>query len=185
MPDLQWNAFSQALDGFKASVGAYAGAYNFSYEVQSTGSSVDFIYTFSEGWDYDFYSMWRNEVVDVLNASTPPEAGYRWDVSVDGQVSSASNPWKNVSWINAAIEAYADGSANLITDTHGWLWTSEWSTQGSFWGYSWSYGNLGWVWVYGGGIYYSYGADSWYYILPGWNVAWLYGQNDWFQLGDI
>ncbi len=182
MPQDQWNAIAGAAHQYEGMFAGYADGYGFTYSIQSNANSIDFVYSFSHGWDWPFYDLWQNQVLTLLNQSLPPETGFRWDVRVSGDMDPATNPWNDVGWLGENV-IVRDG--NFIgSPVIGWFWADNWSPQGDFWAFSYEFKTLGWLYVYNLGYYYADGA--WFWMGPGYSYAWKFSDDGgWIPLSDL
>ena len=182
MPQAEWNAFANAMDQYEDLIAGYGDDYDFVYSVQQGDNSIDFVYSFFEGWDWFFYDQWKNQVLTMMNQSLPPDAGFRWDLYVSGDMDPASNPWNEVGWLGENV-IVRDG--NFIgSPVIGWFWADNWSPDGDFWAFSYEFTTLGWLYVHGFGYYYADGA--WFWMGPGFNYAWKFSDDGgWIPLSDL
>lgn len=184
MPESTWNAMTENVEEYKNMVNTYGTEYEFSYSVNATSDSIDFVYTFESGWHWGFYQTWRDEALKQMNDAITQggnDPGYRWDISVSGEIDPDNNPWKEVSWLQDV--SVHDGSY-LAARGLGWLYAPGWNTEGRFW--AWAYNVKAWNWIYfwGHGFYYDRGSEQYFYNWPGTSWAYNYETNAWVDLSD-
>lgn len=164
-----FNALSTSLEG---TVTNYAtGVTGFTFSVGTSANRIDFNYSFPNGYDYPFWTNWRDNVVAILNANTPPSVGYRWEISVDGAVSNKSNPLANVSWLP---DATLFGDEFVYADALGFIAAPSLDPDNGFWGYFFDVDEFEWAWIVNG-YYYDSSNQTWYFNAPG--SSWFYEFN--------
>jgi hypothetical protein len=141
------------------------GVTGFNFSVATSADRIDFNYTFPNGYDYDFWRNWRDVVVANLNANTPDSAGYRWEVSVDGQVSDDTNPLAGASWLP---DATLIGDQLIFSETFGYIAAPNLDAENGFWGYFYNVNGFEWAWVVNG-FYFNASNKTWYFNAPGSN----------------
>ncbi len=154
------------------------------FRVEVTESTVDYVYEYVDGLDYDYYAYWTGEYLDQLNAALEEQgSGIRYWVSATGRLSDASNPWKGVDWLPEV--KVVDGEF-LEVGSLGWWQAADWDINGRFWAYP-ILGPLAdnWLYVLGNGYYYDEETGNWLWNVPG--TAWMYqydpgGAGSWFFL---
>lgn len=166
---LDSSAFNQLSGQLENTVKSYAtNITGFNFSVSTSADQIDFNYSFPDGYDYGFWTSWRDSVVAILNENTPPSAGYRWEVSVDGVVSDDSNPFADVSWLP---DATLIGDRFIYSDVLGFLAAQDLDLENGFWGYFFGLNGFEWAWVKNG-YYFNASTQTWFYNLPGSN--WFY-----------
>lgn len=179
MPASQWDAFSGSIGQWESTVASYGEGYDFTYSIESDADSVDFIYTFSEGWDYFFYDMWRNEVLSILNSNLSASAGYEWDIQVEGSVDPESNPLRDLEWL---VDANIFDGDFLSSAGLGHFWAPGWTQEGGY--YAFFFKTLSWWYVVGDGYYYT--EDGFVLHVPG--TDWIYrfdgDDSGWSRIGE-
>lgn len=178
MPVAQWNAFTGVPAQWESTVQNYASGYDFVYSIEADEDSIDFIYTFEEGWDYAFYDLWRNEVLAILNGSIPPSLGYRWDIKVEGSVDPESNPLRDLDWL---VDATIFNGEFLSSAGLGHFWAPGWTPEGGY--YAFVFNALSWWYVLGDGYYYT--EDGFVFHVPGTDWVYRFGGEDpgWSRIG--
>lgn len=166
---LDSGTFNQLSGQLESTVNSYAtGVTGFNFSVNTSADRIDFNYSFPDGYDYGFWTNWRDSVVATLNANTPASAGYRWEVSVDGVVSSDSNPLADLSWLP---DATLIGDRFIYSDVLGFMAAQSLDLENGFWGYFFGLNGFEWAWVENG-YYFNDSTQTWFYNLPGTN--WFY-----------
>ena len=176
MPASQWNAFTGATESWESTIQGYAEGYNFIYSIESDADSLDFIYSFPEGWDYGFYNLWRNEVVAIMNSSLPASAGYKWDIRVDGSVDPDSNPLRDLWWM---VDPDIIDGDYLRAEGLGFFWAPGWRPEGGY--YAYLFDALSWWYVYGNGYYFT--EDGIVFNVPGTDWIYRFDGTGWERLG--
>ena len=172
---LNSNTFSQLSGQLENTVSSYAtGVTGFNFSVSTSANRIDFNYSFPNGYDYGFWTTWRDSVVATLNSNTPPSAGYRWEVSVDGAVSEDSNPLSDVSWLpNATLI----GDRFIYSNVLGYLGANNLDLENGFWAYFFDLNGFEWAWV-NNGYYFNASTQTWFYHQPGTNWFYEYAGED-------
>lgn len=165
-----FNLLSGQLEG---TVNSYeTGVTGFNFSVDTSNDRIDFNYSFPNGYDYSFWTNWRDNVVAILNANTPASAGYRWEVSVNGAVSDESNPLANVSWLpNATLI----GDRFIHSNVLGYIEAPNIDVNNGFWGYFHGLNGFEWAWAVNG-FYFNASTQTWFYNFPGTNWFYEYAQ---------
>ncbi len=176
MPASQWNQFASATDTWEQTVAGYANEFSFTYQVAADADSLDFIYTFAEGWDYAFYDLWRNQVLAILNNNTPASAGYKWDIQVDGSVDPESNPLRDLWWM---VDPDIIDGDYINAEGLGFFWAPGWNTEGGY--YAYLFNALSWWYVYGNGYYFT--EDGIVFNVPGTDWVYRFDGTGWTRLG--
>ena len=155
MPVDEWEGLREAYQQYETLLAAYGVADG--YSVRVTDNSIEFVYGYLGGWDYEFYSYWNDQLLEVINAQQD-EIGYRWNIVAVGEISQDTNPWQDVGWLSD-VEVYH--GVYLNSDSLGWFYADDWSPEGQFWAYSWEQAFQGWMYVFGDGYYYNYQTSEW------------------------
>lgn len=170
---MEASVFSTISSQLETTVSSYAtGVTGFNFSVATSANRIDFNYSFPNGYDYAFWTTWRDTVVANLNANTPASVGYRWEVSVNGAVSDASNPLANAAWLP---DATLIGDDFIFSDALGYIEAPNLNVNNGFWGYFYGLNAFDWAWVVNG-FYYNTSDQSWYYNNPGTNWFYRYSQ---------
>lgn len=141
------------------------------FRVEVTETSIDYIYGFDEGLDYEYYAWWSGAYLDNINAELEKDgSGIRYRVSAEGKLSDATNPWTSVNWLPGVNVVDGD---YLETEYLGWLLAENWDVAGQFWAYPVSGPLAGsWLYVLYSGFYYSMDRNTWLWNWPG--TPWMF-----------
>ena len=182
MPRDEWTRMTDGIAQYEAMLQGLAPDEEATISVK--GEAIQFIFRFADGWDYHFYQTWKDYNIEALNQAIREgsDPGFKWTLTVEGEISAQTNPWREVNWLPAV--QVIDG-AYLKTDSIGWLWSDTWKPEGNFWAYAYSIPAMTWLYVFGGGYYYSAENSLWYYNWPG--SGWFFeyqgtGTGQWLML---